>query len=782
MRNTIDEKNRIRIERICEENPDKVYLKDFADYINSASSTKYNYISVVVAFLNYINKSVENLEEQDYHLYLSTIIDKTSSYRIMIYSALKKFSEFLIYMNIADEDNMKNITRPTFIESSKTETRRQRGFVTKEDIDRCINAIDSGIGNHNARIRQQKWKNRDKAILLLFISSGIRVSDMFELNVDDIDIHNGRLIVNPDKNGQILIALSNQTLDVMADWLVDRERLLEGIEENALFISNQRTRMTPYAISDIVKKFTSTLENGAITPSDLRKSYAAYLYEETGNFFLVKEKMGHASALATEKSISAYIDSKKCIEKEESNDDIEYESQDQENLIREILLEFSKKYSFFISKEITTRFSLTLREKIKDENDIKIILNSYSDDILSKTEQLVLSVTDMILSQIENDDNFKLEDEKKLRKKALNKAMVIKTIASKRIGNIILRSELEEWCIGLTDSNKELVENYLYSRKCKILDFNGISWFQFNYLIHSLEVEATDRVKDAINVLTENENQEYYVHLEDLQEWAANSLNPKLIKFINELNEEELNYLEEYIEEFFYSEWIKRIEHNFPCFRANFKINNKNGYDFGDEDIEFLELSIKSYNCLKRDGINTISELLEAMKQGPERMLHLRNLGRKGAEEILYKVKEISPLIWEEYEKACNGYRQILYFVDTIDNDNKGDRYYIYIAEDKTDSEIRDILNNNSIIIEKNLHIVFFDSYSEEMTQRVESLPNFKEKLLFVNNSCSKGNHLLNDNFSLNSSWKSCCIALVCVNVHQSALSSSSQNYIIKDE
>ena len=55
-------------------------------------------------------------------------------------------------------------------------------------------------------------------------------------------------------------------------------------------------------------------------------------------------------------------------------------------------------------------------------------------------------------------------------------------------------------------------------------------------------------------------------------------------------------------------------------------------------NIDELELSVRSYNCLKRAGINTVQELIN---KTPEDMMKVRNLGRKSLDEVLAKLKEL---------------------------------------------------------------------------------------------------------------------------------------------
>ena len=55
-------------------------------------------------------------------------------------------------------------------------------------------------------------------------------------------------------------------------------------------------------------------------------------------------------------------------------------------------------------------------------------------------------------------------------------------------------------------------------------------------------------------------------------------------------------------------------------------------------NIDELELSVRSYNCLKRAGINTVEELIN---KTPEDMMKVRNLGRKSLDEVLAKLREL---------------------------------------------------------------------------------------------------------------------------------------------
>ena len=70
----------------------------------------------------------------------------------------------------------------------------------------------------------------------------------------------------------------------------------------------------------------------------------------------------------------------------------------------------------------------------------------------------------------------------------------------------------------------------------------------------------------------------------------------------------------------------------------NAKTGDTKGRAVDDMSIDELELSVRSYNCLKRAGINTVGELVN---KTPDEMMKVRNLGRKSLEEVLFKLQEL---------------------------------------------------------------------------------------------------------------------------------------------
>lgn len=295
-----DDNYRKKISHLIKNNKDKPYLAGFAAFINKSSSTVFNYLSYAIAFVNQINKNIEDLELDDYTGYLYNLNNKSSSYKITIYSMLKKFSLYLKASGKNDRDPMQYVERPKFFESEETKNKREIGYLNTREIHKYINNIETGMGSHRTKARQEKWKSRDKAIVLIFLSTGMRCSALYKLNINSIDFENATLTTIDKGSKYRKFELSEELIEVIQNWLVDRKELLNGKEEEALFISNRRSRMDQSSISEVVKKYASNITGKHITPHKLRATYGTQLYAKTGNLYMVQECMGHSNPKTTE--------------------------------------------------------------------------------------------------------------------------------------------------------------------------------------------------------------------------------------------------------------------------------------------------------------------------------------------------------------------------------------------------------------------------------------------------------------------------------------------------
>ena len=147
---------------------------------------------------------------------------------------------------------------------------------------------------------QERWKERDTAIILLFLSTGIRCSALYKLDLNSVNWEESTLIVM-DKGSKIhKYILPNKTIEALQAWIDKREELLNGRKEEALFISKNRNRVCQCSISDLVKKYTFDIEGKHITPHKLRATFGTHLYNETRDIKFVQDQMGHSNPKTTE--------------------------------------------------------------------------------------------------------------------------------------------------------------------------------------------------------------------------------------------------------------------------------------------------------------------------------------------------------------------------------------------------------------------------------------------------------------------------------------------------
>lgn len=289
------------IDNVIESNKDKPYLVGYRYFINDSSSTTvYNYVRHIVKFMNYCNKNVEDLNIDDYTGYLASIKSTTSSNQIVVYAALKKFSLYLLANNRNPSDPMQYVKRPKFKESIETKEKRDIGYLNKNEIKKYINTIERGAGSNKAINRQREWRERDLLIILIFLNTGMRRSALCKLDVENIDLNKKQLFTIDKGEITQIYDLSEDMIFYIKKWLNKRAILLGDTTENALFISNRKTRLNKAAIASVVNKYAQNIEGKNITPHKLRATYGTLLYEETKDLFFTQECMGHANPKTTE--------------------------------------------------------------------------------------------------------------------------------------------------------------------------------------------------------------------------------------------------------------------------------------------------------------------------------------------------------------------------------------------------------------------------------------------------------------------------------------------------
>lgn len=142
---------------------------------------------------------------------------------------------------------------------------------------------------------------RDKAMLELLYATGIRVSELIDLNVEDVNLQMGILYCRSKKSERI-IPIYDEARDAIADYLKRvRNAVILDYREPALFTNMNGARMTRQGFWKIVKAYTKSAKiNKDITPHTLRHSFATHLLENGAQLKDIKEMLGHSDISSTQ--------------------------------------------------------------------------------------------------------------------------------------------------------------------------------------------------------------------------------------------------------------------------------------------------------------------------------------------------------------------------------------------------------------------------------------------------------------------------------------------------
>jgi integrase len=257
--------------------------------------------------LETVNKDPKELTFDDFTNFMAEYSykpngeQKVSSCLIMQYHALKCYSTYLFEAGVISKNYMESIKRPKAITSQKTLEKREKSFLTPTEIKVYLDAVKNGVGSSNARKRQMR--ERDYAIIVIFLTTGIRKSALIKLDVDNVDFEN-RVLWVTDKGSKVHpYILGDEAIEALKAWLKKRHEALKGNETNALFVTQYGLRMQRYAIEDVVNKYAIDIKGKNITPHKLRATYGTQLYNKTKDIYFVQQAMGHSSPTTTERYV-----------------------------------------------------------------------------------------------------------------------------------------------------------------------------------------------------------------------------------------------------------------------------------------------------------------------------------------------------------------------------------------------------------------------------------------------------------------------------------------------
>lgn len=202
-------------------------------------------------------------------------------------SSLRTFYRFLLKRKMVENDPVRGIQGPK-------KKKPLPVFVRESEMDRLLD------GNY---FKDDFEGKRDRLIIDMFYSTGMRLSELTGLNVDDVDLMTGSVKVTGKRNKQRIIPFGEELKRMLEDYLGERRTLEEGVSGNslALFVDIKGGRIQNIQVWRLVRSYLGMVSTvSKRSPHVLRHTFATSMLNHHADLEALKELLGHESISTTE--------------------------------------------------------------------------------------------------------------------------------------------------------------------------------------------------------------------------------------------------------------------------------------------------------------------------------------------------------------------------------------------------------------------------------------------------------------------------------------------------
>lgn len=270
-------------------------INNFLDYMTNIKKASRNTLSAyerdLDVFGNYFSeqnidvKLVSSSDISAYKSYLNKKGFSTSSVSRAM-SSIRGFYKYLLIRGIITDDPSRNI------KNEKVE-KKEFEVLTSKEIELLLAQPD---------VKTIKGL-RDKAMLELMYATGLKVSELINLQLTDVNIKLSFVICHSDDNDKHnrTIFLYSEAVKSLKDYINNSRKFLDNGCDSALFLNINGSRMTRQGFWKILKGYVSDAGiNKTITPHTLRHSFATHLLENGADINDIKEILGHSDIASTQ--------------------------------------------------------------------------------------------------------------------------------------------------------------------------------------------------------------------------------------------------------------------------------------------------------------------------------------------------------------------------------------------------------------------------------------------------------------------------------------------------
>jgi len=247
-------------------------FKAYLEFRGYSQGTIKQYLNDVRLFVKITNSMPWEADSKTILFFLLDLKRKRSYKSSTLYRkicSLKTFYEFLKRIGLTNENPIDNIERPKL-------RKRLPQFLTEEEVEKLIMVADNF---------------RNKLIVRLLYTTGLRVSELVNLNWEDIDFKNKEIIVRSGKGGKGRIVLVDETTLKM----LLKYKEMTGKNRGSIFDLSVRT------VQHIIKELRERAKlTKKVTPHVLRHTFATHLLEAGADIRAIQELLGHSSLSTTQ--------------------------------------------------------------------------------------------------------------------------------------------------------------------------------------------------------------------------------------------------------------------------------------------------------------------------------------------------------------------------------------------------------------------------------------------------------------------------------------------------
>lgn len=271
----------------------KKHIDQFLDYLiidkKYSFNTKVGYESSLMKFYDFCKDhalGLKNIKEKNIKDYLKTLNqEKLSNKSISRHiSSLKSFYKFLLIEKIVLNNPMEYIEAPKIPKTIPS-------VLSQEEVNQLLNIELTDI-----------YSYRDKAMIELMYATGLRVSELVNLKLNDVDLHSNVLKTMGKGSKERIVPIGEYATSIVIEYIHNsRPKFLKNKTSEYLFVTKNGTSISRYQFFRILEKIAK--KKGITThlsPHTLRHSFATHLLNNGADLRVIQELLGHSDISTTE--------------------------------------------------------------------------------------------------------------------------------------------------------------------------------------------------------------------------------------------------------------------------------------------------------------------------------------------------------------------------------------------------------------------------------------------------------------------------------------------------